>query len=118
VLKEFFIIQSILIGLLSGAACFDTWQMGASLFIGGALMMLNFALLAWTWQMIGRKKLVALSLLIIVSKYTILAVVLYSILSLPWVQPLGFLVGISIFVFAAVLLGLYQRSSFKAQAQE
>lgn len=81
-------------------------------------MILNFALLAWVWHMIGRKKLIALSLLIIVSKYTILAVLLYRILSLPWIRPVSFLVGISIFVFAAVLLGVYQQSLLRTQEQE
>lgn len=117
-LKQFFIIQAVLTLLLSGLALIDTWQLSASVAIGGVMMMLNFALLAWSWQMISSKKLIALSLLIIVSKYTILAVVLYSLLSLPWVQPFGFLVGISIFVFAAVVLGIAQKFSFTMQEQE
>lgn len=104
--------------MTSALAAFDTWQLSASVFIGGLMMMVNFAVLAWSWHMIGRKKLIALSLLVIVSKYTILAVVLYSVLSLPWVRPFGFIVGVSIFVLAAVVLGLYQKSSYRNEAQE
>jgi hypothetical protein len=118
VLKQFFGIQVVLTILISLFALIDTWQLGASVATGGVLMILNFALLAWSWQLISSKKLIALSLLIIVSKYTILAVVLYSLLSLPWVQPFGFIVGISIFVLAAVVLGVSQRSSFAMQEQE
>ncbi len=117
-LKSFFVIQVALIALMTGLAGFFSWETAASVFIGGVTMLVNFAVLAASWALINNKKLIALCVLIIVSKYTILAVLLYRILSLPWVQPLSFLVGISIFVFAAVLLGLYQQSSFKTQEQE
>lgn len=117
-LKTFFLIQSALIAVATLVGGLFSWVTALSVFTGGMTMMLNFALLAWVWDLIGRKKLIALSLFIIVSKYTILAVLLYHILSLPWVQPVSFLVGISIFVFAAVLLGLYQQSTLRAQEQE
>lgn len=117
-LRTFFLIQSALIVVATLVACLFSWLTALSLFMGGVAMMLNFALLAWVWDLIARKKLIALGLFIIVSKYTILAVLLYRILSFPWVQPVSFLVGISMFVFAAVLLGLYQQSALRAQEQE
>lgn len=72
-------------------------------------MTVNFSVLGMAWSMISRKKFVALNVLIIVSKYTLLAVVLYQILSVSWIRPVAFLVGISGFVVAAVLTGLYLR---------
>lgn len=79
-------------------------------------MSLNLLILGTAWIMIGRKKLIALSVLVIVSKYTFLAVVLYQILSLSWVRPVPFMIGVSLFVFSTVVTGLLlQKKSQQAR---
>lgn len=69
-------------------------------------MITNLAILTGTWSMISRKKLVALNVLIIVSKYTFLAMALYLTLKLPWIQPLALVGGVTLFVISTVMTGL------------
>lgn len=110
-MKTFVYTQFGIALLFSVAALIDSMHLAISVGLGAAVMILDFALMAWTWSMIGRKKLIALSLLIIVSKYTILAVLLYKIMSLSWIKPVGFLIGISLFVLATVVWTLFFRNS-------
>ena len=74
-----------------------------SILIGGFTMLINVVGLALFWRLIFSKKLIALAMVIIIFKYLILAVVLWSLYNFKWINPLGFCIGlgslmISIFV--------------------
>jgi len=74
-----------------------------SYLIGSGLIQANFWLLWVGWSLIFKKKLVALSVAIIVFKYAILGVIIYRLLRQPWLSPLWFAIGIASFAIAAVI---------------
>lgn len=84
----------------------NTWQHGASFGVGGALMFANVLLLALVWNWLIRKKLVAVGLFVIVTKYALLGIVIYQTFQLGWIEPLSMALGVGTFGLAAVIYGL------------
>ncbi len=66
-----------------------------SLSLGSGWMLINWMILFWSWRQIFKKKLIALSIVIIVSKYAILGVFLFYIVSSSIFDIKGFLIGLS-----------------------
>ena len=105
-MKLFFIIQItvILAGSLIFAEIVDT-KSAASFASGAGLILLNVAVLAFVWLYLIQKKLVAVSLTIIVFKYAILGVIIYKLLNLEWIQQSWFCVGLGSLVFSTLVYG-------------
>lgn len=81
----------------------NTWQHSASFGIGGTMMFANVVALAVFWDFIIRKKLVAVGLSVIVTKYALLGLVVYKIFELDWIEPLSLSLGVGTFGLAAVI---------------
>ena len=107
-MKMVFLAQFIL--LLAGTsvlALLVGWREASSYGSGAVMMGLNLGILAWLWGRIVKKKQIALALVVIVFKYAILGLILYKILSSPWLEPIWFCVGIGtlmVSLFAVTLM--------------
>ena len=80
-----------------------------SYFVGALLVFLNLALSAWLWALILKKKLIALSVLIIVFKYSIFGSIIYFLLKSDWLNAILFLVGLSTLVPSVILSRIIDR---------
>lgn len=74
-----------------------------SLGLGGVVMGMNLLILGWAWSLILNKKLIALGVLIIVSKYSILAAIIIFSLKQEWFNPIGFGAGVASLMLALVV---------------
>lgn len=73
-------------------------------------MLANVLMLAAIWDRLLRKKLIALSLFIIVIKYALLGVVIYKTFAISWIEPLFFSLGVGSFCLAAMFYALISPS--------
>lgn len=90
--------------LLTGIAAYFCLNLDYtfSILLGGLMMLLNLAGLAFVWRLIFAKKSIALAVFIIIFKYVILGMILWSLSSALWLKPMGFLLGITSLVVAIV----------------
>jgi hypothetical protein len=77
-----------------------------SFLTGGLIVAGNFILLGSGLNLVFRKKLIALSVLIIVFKYAILGVIIYHFVKQPWMQPYWFAAGVASMMFGSLIYGL------------
>jgi len=73
---------------------------------GSGLIFLSFVLLAWGWGLIFSKKMIALAIGIIVFKYAILGIIIYTLVHLQWFAPLWFAIGVSSFALSALIYAI------------
>jgi len=73
-----------------------------SLMLGSAIMIANLAGLAILWRLIFLKKSIALAAFVIIFKYLILGMILWSLASTSWLNSIGFIAGLASLVFAVV----------------
>lgn len=106
-MKDVIIIQAS-IGIICGAALvvFLGSSQAASFFAGASVMLINFAILAWTWSRILKKKQIAIATTIIVFKYGIFAVIVYEAFKHPALQPLWFCVGLATILPTVILAAI------------
>lgn len=83
-----------------------------SVLLGGAAILVNIAGLSYSWRLIFLKKSIALAVLVIIFKYLLLGLVLWSLAEVKWLSPLGFCLGLGSLVFA-VLSALFIKAIFK-----
>ena len=110
-MKLMYIMQAVL--LVVGSAVlflFSNWRAASSYAVGTTLSLANVALLAVLWGRLLQKKLVALSLFIIVFKYAILGAILYQLLKTSWLSPAWFCVGLGTVMLAALGMALFSDS--------
>lgn len=96
-------IQALLIllgGLLLGL--FAAPQHNYSFISGSLVIFLSFFLAGIAWVLIFNKKLVALAIGIIVFKYAILGIIIYTLVKLSWLDPLWFSIGVASFILSAI----------------
>lgn len=88
--------------LLSGFAAYFYFNLefSLSLLLGGIIMLLNLAGFAFVWRLIFVKKSIALAVFVIIFKYVILGMILWGLVSAPWLRPVGFLLGMTSLVVA------------------
>jgi hypothetical protein len=72
-----------------------------SFFIGSAVILGSACLMAFAWGNIIKKKFIALSGALIVSKYAILAVIIYYLVDYPGISLLWFCLGVASFGLSA-----------------
>ena len=79
----------------------------ASYFFGALGVTVNLLLHTLVWgYLIGRKKLIAFAVSIIVFKYAIFGAIIYKILRLTWVSPMWFCIGVGTFVLSSLMVAL------------
>ena len=74
-----------------------------SFLAGSGLILLSFFLLGIGWGLIFQKKLIALAVAIIVFKYAILGIIIFTLVKLPWFTPLWFALGVASFILSALV---------------
>jgi hypothetical protein len=85
-------------------------ESAASFAIGSGIVLANVMSLAFVFQKLIQKKLIALSLSIIVFKYAILGIIIYKLLSLPWVDRLWLCVGLASLVVSSLFFASVART--------
>lgn len=73
-----------------------------SYFSGSALLFSSFLFYSIGWSLIFKKKLVALAIAIIVFKYAIFGIIIYTVVNQTWFAPLWFVAGVSTFIIPAI----------------
>lgn len=98
-MRTLLVTQALLLVLVSALLLvLSTAQNSASYASGSALVFLNFLFLSTGWTLIFNKKWVAIAIAIIVIKYAILGVLLYSLMHQPWLDLTWLVVGVSSFI--------------------
>lgn len=78
-------------------------QPGASFGSGMAVMLANSLLLVWIWSRILAKKSFALTIAIIVVKYTVLLTAIFILTREPWFHVLGAGLGMAAFILSTLI---------------
>ncbi|MEZ0391660.1 MAG: hypothetical protein ACAH59_05560 [Pseudobdellovibrionaceae bacterium] len=78
----------------------------ASFAVGCLFVLVNVLLTAFLWSRIIQKKLVALSVTIIVFKYAILGLIIYQLLTVAWVNALWLCAGFGSLMVSALFYSL------------
>lgn len=109
-MKIILIIQILIQSIGAALLLFNGPQHAALSFVAGGLIVTgNFILLGTGWKLVFRKKLIALSVLIIVFKYAILGVIIYHFVRQTWMQPFWFAAGVASMMGASLIYVLIQR---------
>lgn len=80
-----------------------------SLFLGGAMMLLNIGMLRVSWGLIFSKKSIALVVFTIIFKYLIFGAIFWFLMSSSWLSPSFFLVGLASLVAASLAASLKKK---------
>lgn len=106
-MKLFLLIQ-LLFTVIGGLLLMQFRDGGAaaSFAVGSTLILLNVAILGFVWFYVIQKKLIALSLTIIVFKYAILGVIIYKLLSYEWLSESWLCVGLGSLVLTTLIFGI------------
>jgi hypothetical protein len=86
-------------------------QLGASFGVGALLMLSNLLVLGWVWSRILAKKSFALTLLIIVVKYTFLLGAIFVLTQTAWFHVISGGLGMATFIMTA----LFQVAAMKRE---
>lgn len=92
---------------INACLAFGVWRLfglqpGASFAVGGLLMLVNFALLAWIWDRLLTKKSIAWTVVVIVIKYTVLLGAILILIQAPWFHVLSCGLGLATFIMTAL----------------
>lgn len=101
--RLFALIQTVIliVGSLVLAEVTDP-ESAASFALGCGFVLVNVMLTAFVWSRLIQKKLIALSVTIIVFKYAILGIIIYKLLSLAWVNVAWLCVGLGSLVVSSL----------------
>ncbi len=83
----------------------------ASFSLGSVFVWINVLSWAFLISRILKKKLIALSVTIIVFKYAILGFLLYELLTMPWLDRLWFSIGLGSLIVSSLLYVTFAKSS-------
>lgn len=97
-------------------AYFAAPQQSFSFLAGGLTILSSFLLLGIGFGWIFQKKLIALSIGIIVFKYAILGIIIFTLVKLSWFNPLWFSLGVASFILSAIVYALTE--SLKREGKE
>lgn len=93
-------LGSILLGSLLGI------QPAASFGVGSLSIALSFSMMAIGYGLIFKKKMIALAVGIIVFKYAILGIIIFTLVKLSWFEPLWFALGVASLILSAIAYAL------------
>jgi hypothetical protein len=85
---------------------FNASNHALSYFCGSGMLLLSIFLMGIGWGLIFQKKLIALAVSVIVFKYAILGIIIFTIVGLPWFNPLWFAIGVASFVMSAIIYAI------------
>ena len=77
-----------------------------SCLIGAGIMFLNLIGFYIAMKLVFAKKSIALTVLVIIFKYTTLSFVFWKLTQVSWLQPVGFVAGIATLVLAILSMTL------------
>ena len=102
-------VAQLLSGLLTsvGLFIFMNEKVAISCAVTSVLLIVNLIGLYIFWRVVFFKKSIALGLLIIIFKYPLIAFCLWQMSKQTWVQPIGILVSMLLFLFSVVGAVLY-----------
>ncbi|MGZ3768442.1 MAG: hypothetical protein ACXVCP_01125 [Bdellovibrio sp.] len=81
-------------------------------FMVGSMVIITSVFLHYLgFRLIFQKKLIALAILIIVFKYAILGIIIFTLVKLSWFTPLWFSLGVASFILSAIVYAL--REAFR-----
>lgn len=95
------VLYSIIISILS--YFYFTTPFALGVLIGGLFMLANLAGLSFVWRLIFSKKSIALAIMVIIFKYVVLGMILWSFATFKWLNTLGFVVGLASLLFAILI---------------
>ena len=81
-------------------------QQSASFATGSLAIGLSFAMMAIGYGLIFKKKMIALAVGIIVFKYAILGIIIFTLVKLAWFDPLWFSMGVASLILSAITYAL------------
>ena len=73
---------------------------------GGGIMLVDLGGFYYAWQLYFRKKSITLMVLVIMFKYSLLGLVFWRLTKVSWIDPIGFVIGISTLVLAILSMTL------------
>ena len=79
---------------------FFSHDAGISCAAGSGIMLLNLISFFITWKLVLARRSMALTAMVIITKYSILGLIFWRLTSATWIQPMGFVVGISTLLLA------------------
>lgn len=85
---------------------FYTPQHALSYVSGALVILMSFFFLGIGFGLIFKKKLIALAIGIIVFKYAILGIIIFTLVKLSWFNPLWFALGVASFILSAIVYAL------------
>jgi hypothetical protein len=94
------VLGSIVLGWFLGL------QQSASFATGSLAIGLSFSMMAIGYGLIFRKKMIALAVGIIVIKYAILGIIIFTLVKLAWFDPLWFALGVASLILSAIAYAL------------
>lgn len=74
--------------------------------MGSLVILISFFLLGIGFGLIFKKKLIALAIGIIVFKYAILGIIIFTLVKLSWFNPLWFAMGVASFILSGIFYAL------------
>lgn len=69
---------------------------------GSLTILISFTLMGLGFGLVFRKKLVALGISLIVFKYAILGIIIFTLVKLDWFSSIAFAVGVASFIVSAI----------------
>ncbi len=79
---------------------FSSYQAALSCLCGGILMLVNLLGLYFVWSRIFAKKSIALAVFAILIKYVVLGYLFLALSKSDWLNPVGFILGLSTLLLA------------------
>ncbi len=92
------------LSLAGGAYLIYGLAVSVSVLLGGLSMWINVLGLAYFWSLVFRKKSIALAAIAIIFKYLILALILWSLSSIKWLNLPAFCVGLTSLIFGVLVV--------------
>ncbi|WP_413559210.1 hypothetical protein [Bdellovibrio sp. HCB209] len=98
------LISQVLITVIGYFAClFFAAPNHANSYLWGSLtILISFALMGLGYGLVFRKKLVALGISLIVFKYAILGIIIFTLVKLDWFSSIAFAMGVASFIVSAI----------------
>ncbi|WP_413292106.1 hypothetical protein ACLSU7_11900 [Bdellovibrio sp. HCB185ZH] len=102
-MKRVLISQALIAALGYVALLFFAAPNHANSYLWGSLtILLSFSMMGLGYGLIFRKKLVALGISLIVFKYAILGIIIFTLVKLDWFSSIWFAMGVASFILSAI----------------